>query len=158
MLNASDDATPNANAIMLTNLVHLFQLTGNTDHVERAENILKAFDHTINANVVGHCGLLAGALDLMSPLHVALVGRTYDVETSSIGEALNQVSLPGCLEEVALGNGRVRSPSLAGISTTDVAAAYVCAGTQCSAPITTPDALSATLKAKRARPGATLVA
>jgi uncharacterized protein YyaL (SSP411 family) len=63
----SDDATPNANAIMMANLVALTTLSGEAKYAERASAILAAFGSDLGRNVIAHTGLLAGAIDLIAP-------------------------------------------------------------------------------------------
>ena len=73
MRGAHDDATPNANAVMITNLVALGLLTGKPAYLERAEAIPQAFAADLGKNTLGHCGLLAGFYDLLAPQQVVVI-------------------------------------------------------------------------------------
>ncbi|HEX2840663.1 thioredoxin domain-containing protein [Hyphomicrobium sp.] len=134
---ATDDATPSANATMLTNLVNIGTLTGEQRFVERAEAISRAFSGDLSRNLTGHTGLLAAAIDLLSPQLVVLVKGTDDSATD-IRNALHGVSMPGTLElettdEVQnLGPEVLRGKKTDGGRTT----AYACVGPQCSPPVT----------------------
>src|SRR5262249_61694942 len=65
--SGQDEATPNANAVMVSNLAALYLWTGEQRYRARAEAILHAFAGAIGVNVLAHTGLLAAELDLLSP-------------------------------------------------------------------------------------------
>jgi len=143
-----DDATPNANAIQLTNLVQLWLLTGEGRYMERAEAIPHAFASDLARNLVGHSGLVANAIDLIAPQHVVIVGESAD-GTGPLAEALNTVSLPGALVQVIADPGAMPA-ALAGKGLArGKPAAYVCIGPQCSAPVTGPEDLEAGIRSGR---------
>ena len=73
MRGAHDDATPNANAVMISNLVALDLLTGKPEYLERAHAIPQAFAADLGKNTLGHCGLLSGFYDLLAPQHVVVI-------------------------------------------------------------------------------------
>jgi uncharacterized protein YyaL (SSP411 family) len=148
---AHDDATPNANAIMVSNLVQLFLLTGESRYLERAEAIPHAFAASLARNQVAHTGMLASAVDLLAPQQVVIVGQSGAPDTSSLVAVLRRLSLPGCVEQVIEPDAPMpASPALAGKkSVGGKATAYVCSGTQCSAPITEPGELRGVLIAMR---------
>jgi uncharacterized protein YyaL (SSP411 family) len=142
--SAQDDATPNANALMLSNLVHLYLLTGDARYVDRAEAIPRAFAGDLQRNLVAHSGLLASAMDLLAPQHVVMMtGSDGDRTRGEMCDALLACSLPGALQQiVASGEAAGSSPALAGRAPRDgQTTAYVCIGTQCSPPITSPGEL-----------------
>ncbi len=145
----SDDATPNANAIMIPNLVALATLSGEAKYVERAAESLAAFGSDLGRNVIAHTGLLAGAIDLIAPQQVVLAGHGNKGSDALI-EAIRSISLPGALQygldsEIRSGLPALRDkPTVNGQS-----AAYACLGPQCSQPLTDPAELSRTLKAQR---------
>ena len=167
---ASDDAVPNANGIMISNLVQLFLATGETAYLDSAEKIPQAFAADLHRNLVSHCGLLAGTLDLISPQHVVIssplageVARSAgggDLVSSQttgnpptpnpspqgggeLAQALHAQSLPGALEQITA--GLPGKPPVDG-----AAAAYLCLGTQCSPPIRDAEILRRKLAATRA--------
>ena len=73
MRSAHDDATPNANALMISNLVALNLLTGKQAYLDRAHAIPDAFAPDLGRNALGHCGVLAGYYDLLAPQHVVVI-------------------------------------------------------------------------------------
>jgi uncharacterized protein len=152
MVPATDDATPNANAMMLSNLSALALLTGEASYKARAEEILAAFSGELAGNLIAHAGLLAGTMDLMSP-QVVTVARTDSNKGDPLAAAVNDISLPGALVfVVAEGDAIPSLPSLPEAPFSDMnSVAYCCIGTQCSPAITDPDTLRAALSTQRLR-------
>ena len=68
-----DDATPNANAVMVSNLMALALWTGEARYRDRAEAMVQAFAGKIAGNVVGHAGLLSAAMDVIGPAMIVLI-------------------------------------------------------------------------------------
>jgi hypothetical protein len=149
-LNAHDDATPNANAMMVSNLVALASWTGNTTYTDRADKIIEAFGPAITANPVGHSGMLAAALDRLAPaLIVLMVPEGGD--PSAMRAALRDVSLPSVVVDEVWADESLPSTSpAAGKTVIDgKTTAYVCIGPQCSLPVTEPSRLVETIKNAR---------
>ena len=136
--SSGDDATPSANGVMVSNLVHLGTLTGNTRYVQRAEQIMRTFSADIARNLAGHTGLLAAAIDLLSPQLIVLVRGQNDPSTD-LRSVVHSLSVPGALEiEVSGTVGEVGPPALHGKSAVDGrSTAYTCLGPQCSRPVST---------------------
>jgi uncharacterized protein YyaL (SSP411 family) len=145
--NAHDDATPNANGIMVSNLMALHLLTGKSEYVARAEAIPTAFSAELARNLISHCGLVASIFDLNVPQQVAIVGE----DRRELLAALQGVAMPGALElSVPTAANLGASPVVkAGSSLPERTAAYVCVGPQCSLPITEPQALLEALRQAR---------
>jgi len=140
---AADDATPAANAMMITNLAALGTLTGEQRFAERAEAVLRAFAADLSRNLGGHTGLMAAAIDLLSPQLVVVVEGT-DAESQDLRSALRRISVPGALEIGAHGlvaEDRGPPPVRGKSADRGRTTAYVCLGPQCSLPITTADDL-----------------
>jgi len=145
----SDDAMPNANAIMISNLVALTTLSAEARYGERASAILAALGSDLGRNVIAHTGLLAGTIDLIAPQQVVLAGRDLTGGNALI-EAIRTISLPGALQYGLDGAIRSGLPALRDKATVNgKATAYACLGPQCSPPLTKPDDLYRTLKAQR---------
>jgi len=145
-----DDATPNANAMMVSNLLALTSLTGNTAYTDRAEAIVAAFGASITANPVGHAGFLSAALDCLAPaLILLMVPKGGDA--SAMRAALADVSLANAVvREIGEGESLPTSSPAAGKTAIDgKVSAYVCVGPQCSLPVTDPGKLAQTIKAAR---------
>jgi uncharacterized protein YyaL (SSP411 family) len=147
----SDDATPNANAIQLANLVALGLLSEEPRYFDRAKAIATAFSAEIGRNIVAHTGLLAAAIDLIAPQLVVIAGSGLPGGKDLI-EVIRSISLPGALQYGFY--DRVRS-DLPALRTKDAvnqrSSAYACLGPQCSLSLTDPKELDRTLKAQRSR-------
>ena len=145
-----DDAAPNANAVMATNLVQLSLWTGEARYAKRAEEIFKAFGAGIAANPVAHSGLLGAALDGLAPsLIVVIVPQGGDA--ADLRAALRDVSLPNAVvQEIRQGEALPASSSAFGKTAVDgKPTAYVCLGPQCSPPVTEPAKLVETIRSAR---------
>ena len=145
--SAHDDAAPNANGIMISNLMALHLLTGKPDYITRAEAITTAFSADLARNMISHCGLVAGIFDLNTPQQVAIVGG----DARPLLSALHGISMPGALELAVPDTTYLdASPLLQGKTAIDgKATAYVCIGPQCSLPVTDADAFTRLLREQR---------
>jgi uncharacterized protein YyaL (SSP411 family) len=150
---AHDDAVPNANGIMVSNLVALHLLTGMPRYLEWAEAIPKAFAADLAGNTFGHCGLIAGVLDLIGPQHVVVIeprGHGAAPGSSPLARAMLDLSTPGAVEHAVEPGQALQNPALASKSAVDgKPTAYACLGPQCSAPVTEPEALVDLLRKQR---------
>ncbi len=145
-LAASDDAMPNANAVMLGNLAALGTLTAKDEYRERGRALFGAFSAAAMARFVNHCGLLDGALDLMEPRHLVITGAEDEAGAAAMRAVLRQVSLPGAVVQVLAGGAGVAGGPLAGKTAIGgKATAYWCSGMQCSPPVTDAEALRVVL-------------
>jgi uncharacterized protein YyaL (SSP411 family) len=151
---AHDDATPNANGIMLSNLVALYLLTGKPRYLEWAEAIPKAFAADLGRNTFGHCSLVAAVLDLNTPQHVVVIEPQADdtpVGASPLARAMLELSLPGAVQHAVATGQVLGNPALAGKAAVNgKPTAYACLGPQCSLPVTDPEALVELLRRQRA--------
>jgi hypothetical protein len=147
---AQDEATPNANATQLSNLMGLFMLTGEQKFEDRARALLEAFALDLESNLFGHCALLAATHDVLAPQLLVIAGLSSDGKRE-FRSALNTVSVPGSREYI--GSGEAINSAAAGLAgkcaERDVATAYTCLGTQCSPPIHRSEELIAELRRRR---------
>jgi hypothetical protein len=153
--SGQDEATPNANSVMVSNLVALSLWTGEERYRERAEAILSGFAGAMNESVLAHAGLLAATLDAHAPVLIVLtVPKSGDA--GELRRALGHVSLPNAVvQEVREGEEASStlppsSPAHGKTAIDGKSTAYVCIGPQCSLPVTDAAALVATIKAARA--------
>jgi uncharacterized protein YyaL (SSP411 family) len=143
----SDDATPSANAVMVSNLALLSLLTGDQTYQQRAENIARAFASDMAGNLAAHTGLLAASMDLLAPQLVVVAATGGDDGNRELLQQLHALSMPGAAEltVTAPASPTAAQPSIAaldGKSTIDgKSAAYVCIGPECSLPVTSAEAL-----------------
>ncbi len=152
-----DDATPNANAVMVSNLMALYLWTGEERYRERAEAVLRGFAQAMSENVFAHAGLLAATLDAYAPAHIVLIVPEGG-DARALRRALADVSLPGAVvQEVREGEGGrdgasalpQSSPAHGKTAIDGKPTAYVCIGPQCSLPVKEPAALVETINAAR---------
>ncbi|MEZ5873819.1 MAG: hypothetical protein R3D30_03015 [Hyphomicrobiales bacterium] len=145
-----DEATPNANAMMVPNLVSLSLWTGDARFAKRAEEILRRFGGAITANPVGHAGLLAAAFDALAPQLVVIV-MPRDGDARPLREGLHDVSLPNAVViEVPQGEALPASSTAYGKTAVEgKPTAYICLGPQCSPPVTEAAGLAKTVKQAR---------
>ena len=144
---AHDDATPNANAVMLSNLVKLHGLTGDETYMRRAETTLRAFLPDLAAQASSHTGLLAGALEMHAPMHVVIVDSMLATGRSDLMAVLRKCGLPGAVQQLVAGTEPFPQGSpLVGKTVMDgQPRAYVCVGGTCSMPLNDPHTLRAEL-------------
>jgi uncharacterized protein len=142
---AHDDAVPNANGIMLSNLMALHLLTGKPRYLEWAEAIPKAFASDVARNAFGHCGMVAAVLDLIAPQQVVVIEPGAEGArpgASQLARAMLELSLPGAVQHVVEPGQTLANPALDSKSAIGgQATAYACLGPQCSPPVTEPEAL-----------------
>jgi uncharacterized protein YyaL (SSP411 family) len=148
--SGQDEATPNANGVMVSNLMALYLWTGEERYRDRAEAILSGFAGAMAENILAHAGLLAAALDSGAPALIVLIVPEGG-DAKNLHRALADVSLPGAVvQEMREGEALPESSPAHGKTAIDnKPTAYVCIGPQCSLPVTEPAALVETVKAAR---------
>lgn len=148
--SGSDDATPNANTIMLANLVALATISGEERYLARASDLLAAFLPEVGRNIVAHTGLLASTFDLIAPQQVVIAGD-QKLGGDELMKVIRSISLPGALQYVlSEPESAAALPGLRGKNAVNLhATAYACLGPQCSKPLTEPSELATMLKQQR---------
>jgi uncharacterized protein len=147
---AHDDATPNANAMMVSNLVALFLLTGKETFLARAHAIPQAFASDLAQTAMAHCGLMAACFDLLAPQHVVVIKTGSDPEAERLARAPLRLSLPGAVQQILPAELMPRVGPLADKSVLDAkSTAFACVGPQCSLPVTEAEQLLALLRRQR---------
>ncbi len=132
-----DNATPSANSLAANALIRLSALTGEQQHLDRAEAIIRLLAEPAGRHPMAFGNLLA-ALDLLEhgPVEVAVAGDRPDLVALVARQYLPDAVL-------AWGE-RYPSPIWEG---REDGKAYVCRTYACLAPVTDADALSAQLAA-----------
>ena len=140
---AYDGPVPAANGVMAQNLARLFYLTGEARYRERAEALFTAFAGEVARNPIAHAALLAARDAFDHGLQIVIVGTRGAPETDALIDAVLGVSLPNRTLTVVPPGGKLPSahPAHDKGLVAGRAAAYICEGSTCSLPITTPDAL-----------------
>lgn len=146
-----DDAAPNPNGVMLSNLSALWLLTGKEAYRQRAGRILTGFTGEIATNLFAHTSLLAGAMDLIAPTHLVVAAPKGREDADALLAVLRKISLPGAVLQVVedLAALPESSPAAGKPAKDGGATAYVCIGPACAPPATTPDELRQMLESWR---------
>ena len=137
----TDNATPSGSPAAAGALLSYAALTGSAVHRTAAEGALATVTPLLrqHARFVGWAAAVGEAL-VAGPAEIAVVGDPADADTRALLEAAWRATSPGAV--VAFGGGDV--PLLEGRPLVGgQAAAYVCRGFTCSAPVTDPEALRA---------------
>jgi uncharacterized protein YyaL (SSP411 family) len=136
---------------MVSNLVQLYLLTGDEPYRRRAEVLAQSFAGDLSRNLLGHCGLLAGCMDLMAPIQIVLVGGASPEMRRGFSDVVRGLSIPGAVVQVLPGTeGLPKSSPLADKKAVQgQVTAYVCVGSTCSAPVTDADQLKPLLLERR---------
>jgi hypothetical protein len=153
--SGADEATPNPNAVMVSNLMALHLITGDIDYRQKAIKTVQCFGNQIAKNIFSHIGLLAASVDIINPLHlVILAPKTEDKTAQQMKEIANTVAAPGLVIETITDTNSLpeTSPAKAMTMSEGKTTAYLCSGESCSAAInnqlTLLPALEAAVKAQ----------
>lgn len=148
---AEDSATPSGNGLMAQNFARLFLLTGEETFRARAEGLIETFGGAIGAGKLGFSSLLNAWDDLRDGVQLVLVGFPEAEDLAALKRAALSVSRPGrSLVVVAPGSAAPGAPAFGKTMIDGRAAAYLCQGATCAAPILEPCALVDALRALNA--------
>lgn len=137
----ADEAIPNANAVMVSNLMAMHLISGDVEQREKAKKIIQAFGNAIAKNIFSHIGLLAAAIDIIAPLHLVIIQPAPNDETGRMmAELARATAAPGLVIETITPDDSIPSTSpLHGQKLIDgKATAILCVGEKCLPPITDP--------------------
>ncbi len=143
-----DGALPSGNSVMLCNLFALAEFTGNTQYLNQANSLIKAFSGDVSRVPSAHTQLLNG-------LNLALYGSSLVVLTEGEGleamlDALRSEFLPNTFvvlrKENDLNLFEVNPSLNERVSLDGKATAYVCKNGTCQLPLTEPKKVLAELK------------
>jgi len=149
--SAYDNATPNGNGTMLGVLATLFHRTGEEAYRERAEAVAAAFSGEVTRNFFPLTTFLNAVEFLHAPTQIVIVGPPKAPETDALRRAVLDRSLPNrVLTLLPPGSDLPAGHPAQGKGMKDGrATAYVCSGTTCSAPVTSPADLAGALPQQR---------
>lgn len=148
-ISAQDDSTPNANATMLASLTAFHMITGEERFRERAEALWEGQRRRALASAVAHTGFISAAVDMKAPLYIASAGGGETADR--LWRTLGRVSIPGAVTQ-RLVEGRDAAPGSPAYGKSKIdgkPTVYVCAGPQCSPPVTDPVGLRETVLRSR---------
>jgi uncharacterized protein YyaL (SSP411 family) len=90
-----DGAIPSGNSAAAYNLLRLAHLTGNTDYIQKVEDIIKAFSDQIGKYPAGHCMLMVALEYAFNPNYeVVIVGKPQQEDTLGMLAALRRPFIP----------------------------------------------------------------
>ena len=129
-------------------LARLYFVTGEDRYRARAEGTIRLYFGVATAAPLSHGAMLVAADTLMDAIQVVVVGRRHEAMTRRLLTEIWRTSLPGrVLQVIAPGDALPEGhPAFGKLQVDDLPTAYVCRGTFCSLPVTSPADLSATLK------------
>ena len=143
-INASDDAVPNANAVMLGNLARLHIMTGDAAFRTRADALLTAMQGPALASIYSHATFFNNFEILVETTQCILCGDPTHRETRNLATAVLQHHIPNrCLVYVEDTDSLPRDHPARGKQQVDgQPTLYICVGTRCSLPVTDAGAIS----------------
>lgn len=132
----ADEALPSGNALAARGLLRLGHWLGEPRYLEAAERTLRAAFPAIERSPISHCSLLQVLHDFLEPPTLVVLSGPDPVALVAWRAAVIADYRPS-LDCLVLPNADPHWPSgLQRYPNTDVATAWVCRGTQCSAPLT----------------------
>jgi len=135
--SAHDDATPNANGTMVSNLVKLYLLTGHTAYNDKANQILQAFSASVQSAPLAYAGLLNGFLDVFEQIHAVVVLPDDKTDRQPLISALNACKFPLTISVVTRQTNLPELHPAHGKSAIgNKPTVYICKGRVCSSPVT----------------------
>jgi hypothetical protein len=143
----TDDALPNHDGITAQNLTRLAMLTGNATWRAKADALFDGLLPIAATNLYGHVSLL-NALDVR--LHGAEIVVTGADDGTLTRAALAVPYLVRTVLRVPSATALAPDhPARAKTESLSTPAVFICAGTTCSLPVTTPDAIATTIAQHR---------
>jgi len=144
-----DNATPSENSLAANGLLRLGALTGDAELTERGARWVRTLAPVLGEHPTAFAHLLEAARRVIGPSReLVLVGDPADGGTVALRDVLRSTLVPGSVRLVAT---PATDPSVSPLLEGRVGyagsapAAYVCEGTVCQLPATTPEGLAAQL-------------
>ncbi len=133
---AHDDATPNANAVMLDNLSRLWLLTRQERYRDLADTTIRAFAAAISGNPFAHASFITAFDQHIDALQAVLVGDPASPEVALLRQAVldHQAPLPVLLYVSSPGTLDPDHP-VYGKQASGSAVLFLCRGSRCALPV-----------------------
>jgi uncharacterized protein YyaL (SSP411 family) len=146
-VQAHDDATPNANAVMIRNLATLHHLTGKAEYLAKANAIHRSFAAEAAGNPFGYATLLHNFTVLADPVQIVMSGKSEgpfaDERFRRLIAAVGSTAIIQWIDDPArLPEDHPARQKSAG----DASRAYICRGQVCAAPAETVAQIDEALK------------
>jgi uncharacterized protein YyaL (SSP411 family) len=151
-----DGAIPSGNSVAVLNLLRLAHMTGNTDFMEKAEGIIKAFSDPVKQYPSGHSQLMVALEFALNPNYeVVIVGEPQKQDTRVMLAALRRPFIPEKIvlfrtaDKKSAGTLGDIAPFTRSMATRNgQATAYVCRQFACKLPTTSVDQMLQNLEQK----------
>jgi uncharacterized protein YyaL (SSP411 family) len=145
--NATDNATPSGNGVMVGTLARLFYMTGTDSYRTKADILITAFSGEVSENFFPLASFMSGIEMLQQGQQLVIVGDRTDPPSQDLLRGVFATCLPNrVLTIVGPDDQLLTNHPAAGKGQKDgKATAYVCVGTTCSLPLTDRSALVETL-------------
>lgn len=142
--HAHDDATPNANATMLSSFTRLYHLTGDETYQRRADALVRAFGSAVSGNPFAYASFLAAMDFYFEPLQAVIIGNPNARRERTLRRAV--LRLPSAQPVIQYINAKEElpphHPAHGKKQAEGKATLYLCRGTRCAPPVS--DASQAT--------------
>jgi len=134
-----DDATPNANSVMIRNYNDLYHLTGNSSFHTKATQIIEAFASAAKSNPFAAPGLLKNTVLLQDTVQLVLTNDLNPAKNEMLLLALKHTGLDATIHITGANPKLPEShPAYGKTSSNDKPTLYICRGMTCANPATTP--------------------
>ena len=135
--NATDEATPSANGLMVGNLARLWLLTGEEAHRAKAEAILDTFSGEVAENVFATATLLNGFDTLIRAEQIVIVAKSRAEAADLNRAALSSAGPAGVVQVVTDASALPKThPAFAKTMQNGAPTAYLCRDRACLPPVT----------------------
>ncbi len=151
---ALDSQIPPANGTMIGVLGRLHFITGNQDYRDRSNLLLQAFGNELATSFMQMASYLNGFEFIMDTVQVVIVGSITDPRTHTLSQTVLGRSLPNRVLMIVRPDQKLPPTHPAHGKTMEGGqpTAYICRNNTCSAPITSPVALSQALLPEQPQP------
>mgnify|MGYP001457843108 CR=1 FL=1 len=145
--NAFDNATPAGNGTMTENLATLYYLTGNDDYRVQAQKTIDVFARQPSSQYINMTSILNGFERLTTAIQITLFGELEAPETTAMKAAAHSTGYPDLILSLIPPGRKLppKHPAVGKERMDGMVTAYVCVGTTCSPPVTTPEGLKSTV-------------
>jgi uncharacterized protein YyaL (SSP411 family) len=133
-----DDATPNANGIMAQNLIRLYLLTGNQEHLDRVDQIIFAFTTDMFQNIFNSASLLVAFEMRMALLSVIVApGKNTKRNQEMLKTVRSCIPATAALLIINANTDLdVNHPAHGKSAIGDLPTIYICQNNTCTSPLT----------------------
>jgi len=147
-LHADDNSTPSGNAVFIRALGHLGALTGEPVWYDAAQRAATAFAGGVLQNLFPRAALVEAALEIAHQMSIVITGAPAARE--DLLGVLREVSLPAAsVLSLDTAEGLPPEHPAYGKKTDADAAAWICSGMRCLAPVTSAQTFREMLRAER---------